>query len=158
MAGDTSTSIIQLVLLAAIILAPWFSRSKRAKFYSNQAPKEQVVRLTRGLRPGGKPRASPVASRILAPAPAAIARRHTPYRFYSEASPEQPPCKSGQLEKDLGLQASSLRHAARLIIFKIMRSFFLREKIGHHILGAGHMIWTIARALRSSSEESPPLR
>jgi hypothetical protein len=36
-----------------------------------------------------------------------------------------PPCKSGQLEKDLGLEASSLRHAARLIIFEIMRSFFL---------------------------------
>ena len=32
-----------------------------------------------------------------------------------------PPCKSGQLEKDLGLEASSLRHAARLIIFEIMR-------------------------------------
>jgi hypothetical protein len=35
-----------------------------------------------------------------------------------------PPCKSGQLEKDLGLEASSLRHAALLIIFEIMRSFF----------------------------------
>jgi hypothetical protein len=31
-----------------------------------------------------------------------------------------PPCKSGQLEKDLGLEASSLRHAERLIIFEIM--------------------------------------
>ena len=31
-----------------------------------------------------------------------------------------PPCKSGQLEKDFGLEASSLRHAARLIIFEIM--------------------------------------
>jgi hypothetical protein len=39
-----------------------------------------------------------------------------------------PPCKSGQLEKDLGLEASSLRHAARLIIFEIMRSFFLGSK------------------------------
>src|SRR5437773_4120312 len=36
-----------------------------------------------------------------------------------------PPCKSGQLEKDLGLEASSLRHAARLIIFEIMTCFFL---------------------------------
>ena len=35
-----------------------------------------------------------------------------------------PPCKSGQLEKDLGLEASSLRHAARLIMFEIMRPFF----------------------------------
>ena len=39
-----------------------------------------------------------------------------------------PPCKSGQLEKDLGLVASSLRHAALLIIFEIMRSFFLSSK------------------------------
>jgi len=39
-----------------------------------------------------------------------------------------PPCKSGQFEKDLGLEASSLRHAARLVIFEIMRSFFLGSK------------------------------
>src|SRR6266480_6575050 len=39
-----------------------------------------------------------------------------------------PPCKSGQLEKDLGSQASSLRHAAGLIIFEIMKSFFLGSK------------------------------
>ena len=31
-----------------------------------------------------------------------------------------PPCKSGQLEKDLELEVSSVRHAARLIIFEIM--------------------------------------
>jgi hypothetical protein len=31
-----------------------------------------------------------------------------------------PPCKSGQLEKDLGLEASSLRHAALLVVFEIM--------------------------------------
>src|SRR5205823_6349324 len=46
----------------------------------------------------------------------------------SRAKPETPPCKSGQLEKDLGLEASSLRHAARLIIFEIMRSFFVGSK------------------------------
>ena len=28
------------------------------------------------------------------------------------------PCKSGQLEKEFGLEASSLRHAARLIVFR----------------------------------------
>src|SRR5439155_8487148 len=38
--------------------------------------------------------------------------------------PGTPPCKSGQLEKDLGLEVSSARHAARLIISEIMRSFF----------------------------------
>jgi hypothetical protein len=38
---------------------------------------------------------------------------------------ETPPCKSGQLEKDLGLEVSSARHAARLIIFEFMRSFFV---------------------------------
>ena len=39
-----------------------------------------------------------------------------------------PPCKSGQLEKDLGLRASSLRQSALLIIFEIMRSFFVGSK------------------------------
>jgi hypothetical protein len=49
-------------------------------------------------------------------------------RILSRAKPGTPPCKSGQLEKDLGLEASSLRHAARLIIFEIMRSFFVGSK------------------------------
>ena len=49
-----------------------------------------------------------------------------------------PPCKSGQLEKDLGLEASSLRHAARLIIFEIMRSFFLGSKEQATNLAAPH--------------------
>jgi hypothetical protein len=44
-----------------------------------------------------------------------------------------PPCKSGQLKKDLGLEASSLRHAARLVIFEIMRSFFLWFKRGRRL-------------------------
>src|SRR6476620_2421859 len=39
-----------------------------------------------------------------------------------------PPCKSGQLEKDLGLEASSPAHAARLIIFEIMRFLLARFK------------------------------
>ena len=34
-----------------------------------------------------------------------------------------PPCKSGQLEKDLGLEFCSARHAARLLIFDIMMFF-----------------------------------
>jgi hypothetical protein len=33
---------------------------------------------------------------------------------------------SGQLEKDLGLEVSSVRHAARLIIFVIMISIQLK--------------------------------
>jgi hypothetical protein len=36
-----------------------------------------------------------------------------------------PPCKSGQSEKDLGLEVSSARQAGRLIIFEFMRSFFV---------------------------------
>src|SRR5438874_2693290 len=36
-----------------------------------------------------------------------------------------PPCKSGQLKKDLGLEVHSAGDAARLIIFEIMRSFFV---------------------------------
>src|SRR5881396_2806871 len=41
-------------------------------------------------------------------------------RILSPGKPGTPPCKSGQLEKDLGLEVSSVRHAARLIIFEIM--------------------------------------
>src|SRR5437016_5176582 len=46
-------------------------------------------------------------------------------RILSPGKPGTPPCKSGQLEKDLGLEVSSARHAARLIIFEFMRSFFV---------------------------------
>ena len=46
-------------------------------------------------------------------------------QILSSAKSETPPCKSGQLEKDLGLEVSSARHAARLIIFEFMRSFFV---------------------------------
>jgi hypothetical protein len=46
-----------------------------------------------------------------------------------------PPCKSGQLEKDLGLEVSSARQAGRLIIFEFMRSFFIGSKGG----GAPHL-------------------
>ena len=45
-------------------------------------------------------------------------------QILSSGKSETPPCKSGQLEKDLGLEASSARQAARVIIFEIMRSFF----------------------------------
>ena len=46
-------------------------------------------------------------------------------RILSRGKPGTPPCKSGQLEKDLGLEVSSARHAARLMIFEIMRSFLV---------------------------------
>src|SRR6266446_8835612 len=36
-----------------------------------------------------------------------------------------PPCKSGQLKKDLGLEVSSARHAARLEISEVMKFFFV---------------------------------
>src|SRR5260370_22130948 len=41
-------------------------------------------------------------------------------KILSPGKPGTPPCKSGQLEKDLELEVSSFRHAARLIIFEIM--------------------------------------
>jgi len=41
-------------------------------------------------------------------------------QILSPGKPGTPPCKSGQLEKDLELEASSVRHAAGLIIFEIM--------------------------------------
>ena len=62
-----------------------------------------------------------------------------------------PPCKSGQLEKDLGLEASSLRHAARLIIFEIMRSFFLGSKEQPIKLAALHWGKRADRSARSPS-------
>src|SRR6266576_1713859 len=49
-------------------------------------------------------------------------------RILSRANSGTPPCKSGQLEKDLGLEASSLKQAARLIILEVMRSFFFGSK------------------------------
>jgi hypothetical protein len=66
-------------------------------------------------------------------------------RILSRANPGTPPCRSGQLEKDLGLEASSLRHAARLIIFEIMRSFFLGSKEQATKLAALH--WANARTV-----------
>src|SRR6266404_448979 len=62
-----------------------------------------------------------------------------------------PPCKSGQLEKDLGLEASSLRHAARLIIFEIMRSFSLGSKEQATKLAALHWGKRTDRSARSPS-------
>src|SRR4029077_12885257 len=50
------------------------------------------------------------------------------YRFYLPGKSGTSPCKSGQLEKDLELEVSSARHAAPLIIFEIMRSFFVGFK------------------------------
>jgi hypothetical protein len=44
----------------------------------------------------------------------------------SPGKPGTPPCKSGQLEKDLELEVSSVRHAARLIIFEVM--FWIESK------------------------------
>jgi len=46
-------------------------------------------------------------------------------QILSSGKSAMPPCKSGQLKKDLGLEASSLRDAARLIIFEVMTSFFV---------------------------------
>ena len=60
-----------------------------------------------------------------------------------------PPCKSGQLEKDLGLEVSSARHAARLIIFEFMRSFFVASSaLVAHLLDLRYT-GTNARNLRT---------
>ena len=42
----------------------------------------------------------------------------SPFGGVTSGESGTPPCKSGQLEKDLGLEASG--HAASLIIFEIM--------------------------------------
>jgi hypothetical protein len=62
-----------------------------------------------------------------------------------------PPGKSGQWEKNLGLEASSLRHAARRIIFEIMRSFFLGSKEQATKLAALHWGKRTDRSARSPS-------
>ena len=52
--------------------------------------------------------------------------RAVPFERLLPGKPATPPCKSEQLEKDLGLEVSSARQAARLIIiFEVMRSFFV---------------------------------
>jgi hypothetical protein len=50
-----------------------------------------------------------------------------------------PPCKSGQLKKELGLEMSSARHAARLIIFEVMRCFFVGSTVQFRI-GPGAIV------------------
>jgi len=62
-----------------------------------------------------------------------------------------PPCKSGQLEKDLGLEASSLRQSALLIIFEIMRFFFVGSKRQATKLAALHRGKRADRSARSPS-------
>jgi hypothetical protein len=62
-----------------------------------------------------------------------------------------PPCKSGQLEKDLGLEASSLRQSALLIIFEIMRFFFVGSKGQATKLAALHRGKRAERSARSPS-------
>jgi len=47
----------------------------------------------------------------------------SPDRKLPSAKPE-PPCISGQLKKDLGLEVTSARHAARLVIFAIIKFLF----------------------------------
>jgi hypothetical protein len=56
--------------------------------------------------------------------PAKSRSRISPDRKLPSGEPE-PPCKSGQLKKDLGLEMSSTRHAARLVTLEVMRFFFV---------------------------------
>jgi hypothetical protein len=72
-------------------------------------------------------------------------------QILSSGKSRTPPCQSGQLEKDLGLEASSLRHAAWLIIFEIMRSFFLCLKEHATKLAALHWGKRADRSARSPS-------
>jgi hypothetical protein len=57
----------------------------------------------------------------------------------SPAERGEPPCKSEQLKKDLGLEVSSARHAARLVIFEFMRFFSLVEILQFRI-GPGAIV------------------
>ena len=48
-----------------------------------------------------------------------------PFGQVTPGKSETPPCKSGQLEKDLGLEVSSAKQAARLMIFDVIKFFFV---------------------------------
>jgi hypothetical protein len=65
-----------------------------------------------------------VVSRLLPAPPSKLQAARSQLPSPPSDEPE-PPCKSGQLKKDLGLEVSSARHAARLVIFEIMRAFSL---------------------------------
>jgi hypothetical protein len=56
-----------------------------------------------------------------------------------------PPCKSGQLEKELGLEVSSATHAARLIIFEIM---ILTSPLNSPLPDPTHAVWDRVRYFR----------
>src|SRR5438132_2572827 len=56
----------------------------------------------------------------------------SPFGRVTPSKSGTPPCKSGQLEKDLGLEVSSARQAARLIIFKVIKFFFVGFKCSNH--------------------------
>ena len=49
-------------------------------------------------------------------------------QILSPGKPGTPACKSGQLENDLGLEVRSARHAARLVMFEVMKFFFVGSK------------------------------
>jgi len=126
MTVDPSTFVIQLVLLAVIILAPWFYRRKvRVRFVPLRS-KEQVTRHTAVCdRPEtGSPKLHPsIVSGLRhcnSPRNDLFLPRAGFISILSPGKPGTPPCKSGQLEKDLELEVSSVRHAARLIILEIM--------------------------------------
>ena len=55
-----------------------------------------------------------------------------PFGQVTPGKSETPPCKSGQLEKDLGLEVSSAKQAARLIIFDVIKFFFVGSSRSNH--------------------------
>src|SRR5437899_1888488 len=78
-----------------------------------------IVLKSSAITQQGNKQQQKIASRIM------TLRKRAENKGFHRSRCGTPPCKSGQLEKDLGLEVSSARHAARLIIFKIMRSFFV---------------------------------
>ena len=127
MTGNTPTLVIPFVLL--LFLTPWFKGRVSVRLVA--------LRLKNKL-PGtaydacGSKRASVFYGTSIANCrrPDMFVRKAGFIQILSSANSGKPPCKSGQLEKDLGLDASSLRHAAWAIIFEIMISFSLVQAAG----------------------------
>jgi hypothetical protein len=108
---DTSTLVVQLVLVTAIISLPGFIGGVRVRF----VPLSLKNKLPDTWRSATGPKSFIHGSGTTFSLP-----RAGFIQILSPGKPGASPCKSGQLKKDLELEASSARHAARLIIFEIM--------------------------------------
>src|SRR5439155_8598302 len=84
-------------------------RNRSAHLFQRSTVREIVFGLARSI-----------VSRLLPAPPSKLQAARSPLPSPPSDEPE-PPCKSGQLKKDLGLEVSSARHAARLEISEVIK-------------------------------------